>query len=279
MPKPGMVVTDLDGTLFQSERRISARNYRTLEDLGSRRVLRVVATGRHLLSARRVLADGFPIDFLIFSSGAGILAWRSQKLLRSISMSEEEVASAFEAFSSRSLDFMVHRPIPHNHHFVYYSSGEGNPDFEARCALYREFAKPGRPGLLPMRKACQLLAIEPYFRSFSRYRQIKAQLPGLTVIRTTSPLDGKSRWLEIFPGRVSKALASRWLARTQGIREDRILAVGNDFNDLDLLRWAAKSFAVGGAPEELAGQFPVVRGGDESDFSEAVAIWRRECQL
>ncbi len=279
MPRPGMVVTDLDGTLFQTERGISECNYRTLTDLGGRRVLRVVATGRHLLSARRVLVDGFPIDFLIFSSGAGIMAWQSQKLLRSISMSEEEVTAAFEAFSSRSLDFMVHRPIPHNHHFVYYSSGQDNPDFEARCALYKDYAKPGTPGVLPMREACQLLAIEPYFHGSSCYRQIRAQLPGLTVIRTTSPLDGRSRWLEIFPGRVSKALASRWLARTQGIRQYRILAVGNDFNDVDLLRWAAKSFVVGGAPDDLAGLFPVARGQDESDFSEAVAIWRRECRI
>ena len=42
----GMVVTDLDGTLFQKERKASARNLETLRLLGDDGVLRVIATGR-----------------------------------------------------------------------------------------------------------------------------------------------------------------------------------------------------------------------------------------
>jgi hypothetical protein len=45
---------------------------------------------------------------------------------------------------------------------------------------------------------------------------------------------------------------------------------------LDLLRWAARSFVVYDAPEELLALFPAVQSGDESDFSEAVSIWREE---
>jgi len=57
------------------------------------------------------------------------------------------------------------------------------------------------------------------------------------------------------------------------------MAVGNDYNDLDLLRWAAKSFVVNNAPGELLARFPAVRSGDESDFSEAVALWQREMEF
>ena len=118
MKAKGMVVTDLDGTLFQKDHRISERNYQTLLDLGNRGIVRVIATGRHLVSARKVLSLDFPIDFLLFSSGAGILAWPEQRLLFSASMNREEVSLAFDALSRRSLDFMVHRPVPENHHFL-----------------------------------------------------------------------------------------------------------------------------------------------------------------
>jgi hydroxymethylpyrimidine pyrophosphatase-like HAD family hydrolase len=271
-----MVITDLDGTLFQKDHRISKRNYQTLLDLGERTIVRVIATGRNLFSAHKVLPLEFPIDFLIFSSGAGIMAWSRQELLFSASMNQEEVALAFEALSRRSLDFMVHLPIPENHHFLYYPSGQPNPDFEARCILYNDFATAGRKQDIPPGEACQLVAIEPFFSPTSYYPEIRKELDRLSVVRTTSPLDGRSRWIEVFSNQVSKAQASARIARNLGIQEERIMAIGNDFNDLDLLQWAARSFVVNDAPGELLSRFPVVRSGDESDFSEAVILWQKE---
>jgi hydroxymethylpyrimidine pyrophosphatase-like HAD family hydrolase len=279
MKAKGMMVTDLDGTLFQKDHRISARNYRTLLDLGEQGIVRVIATGRNLYSAHKVLAPDFPIDFLVFSSGAGILAWPEQKLLFSASMNREEVSLAFTSLSRHSLDFMVHRPIPDNHHFLYFSSGQLNPDFEARCKLYQDFATPGRAQQIPTGEACQLVAIEPQFRSVSCYSEIREELDRMTVVRTTSPLDGRSCWIEIFSKDVSKALAAMRIARDLRIREETVMAVGNDYNDLDLLRWAARSFVVNGAPEELLGLFPTVHSADESDFSVAVDRWQEETHL
>jgi hydroxymethylpyrimidine pyrophosphatase-like HAD family hydrolase len=272
MAGKAMVVTDLDGTLFQKDHRISRRNYQTLLELGARDIVRVIATGRSLYSAHKILSPGFPIDFLVFSSGAGIMAWSGQEILFSASMNGREVSLAFDALKRRSLDFMVHRPIPENHYFIYFSSGEPNPDFEARCRLYRDFAAPGSNG--PPESACQLVAIEPHFRSTSCFSEIREELGHLTVVRTTSPLDGKSGWIEIFSGSVSKAQAAMRLVRRLGVREEAVMAIGNDYNDLDLLGWAARSFVVGGAPQELLNRFPAVRSEDESDFSEAVALWR-----
>jgi hypothetical protein len=279
MKARGMVVTDLDGTLFQADHRISARNYQTLLELGDQGIIRVIATGRHLFSARRVLSPGFPIDFLVFSSGAGILAWPQQELLFSASMNQEEVSLAFSALSRRFLDFMVHQPIPENHHFFFFPSGQPNPDFEARCALYKDFATPGRAQQVPPGESCQLVAIEPYFRSDSQYRAIREELDNLTVVRTTSPLDGRSRWIEIFSKEVSKARSSIRIARDLGIREESVMAIGNDYNDMDLLRWAARSFVVNDAPRELLDLFPAVSSNDDSDFSEAVRRWRGEQRL
>jgi hydroxymethylpyrimidine pyrophosphatase-like HAD family hydrolase len=274
-----MVVTDLDGTLFQSDHRISIRNYQTLLDLEQRGIVRVIATGRNLFSAHKVLPADFPIDYLVFSSGAGIMAWPRQELVFSASMNREQVAMAFESLSQRSLDFMVHLPIPENHHFLFYSSGRTNPDFEARCRLYREFATPGRMREKPSGQACQLVAIEPYFRPTSCYPQIRRELDHLTVIRTTSPLDGRSRWIEIFSPQVSKARASIRIARDLGIPEEAVMAIGNDYNDLDLLQWAVTSFVVKDSPQELLARFRTVCSVDESDFSQAVAVWRREAGL
>jgi hydroxymethylpyrimidine pyrophosphatase-like HAD family hydrolase len=99
------------------------------------------------------------------------------------------------------------------------------------------------------------------------------------VIRTTSPLDGASRWIEIFPLSVSKARGAEWVVRRHGIRDQDVLAVGNDYNDLDLLDWAAASYLVKNAPQPLHDLFPTVPSNDASGFSEAVSRWQRDLPL
>jgi hypothetical protein len=280
-----MVVTDLDGTLFQRHHRVSDDNLHTLHRLQEKRILRVIATGRNLYSARKVLPPEFPVDFVIFSSGAGIMDWASQRLIRAVAMGPAEVDRAFHLLREHRMDFMVHRPVPDNHVFVYFPSGRDNPDFRARLELYREFASPGKDGVVPMRRASQLLAIEPVAgapsdfpgqEAASLYPLLGRELKGLNVVRTTSPLDGRSRWIEIFSAEASKAQASDWLARRCGIDGIRVLALGNDYNDLDLLGWAPFRYLVGDAPEELREKFPQVSSGGEADFSRAVARWEEE---
>ena len=76
-----MVVTDLDGTLLNDRRKVSREEYSTLLELGRREIPRVIATGRSLFSVSKVLPDDFPVDYLIFSSGAGCLEWKKRELL------------------------------------------------------------------------------------------------------------------------------------------------------------------------------------------------------
>jgi hydroxymethylpyrimidine pyrophosphatase-like HAD family hydrolase len=272
-----MVVTDLDGTLFQSNHRVSPRNLRTLEELGRDGVLRAIATGRNLYSARKALPEDFPVDYLLFSSGAGVMEWPGQRLLRAISMDPHQARRAFAVLAERGVDFMLHRPIPESHRFLYYKRGlRQNPDFEARLIVYAQFAVAGDIARLPDEPACQLVVVEPPEVQPSAYESLRAELSGFTVIRTTSPLDGCSRWIEIFPPQVSKSQAAAWLARERQVQPDGILAVGNDYNDLDLLQWASKACLVGGCSVELLGRFPLVSRGEEADFAEAVEDWRKQ---
>ena len=270
-----MVVTDLDGTLFHGGRKVSETNFRTLVDLGNQKTLRVIATGRSLFSARKAIPVDFPIDYLIFSSGAGVTDWTKQELLKNHLMEKPEVETTFKAVVARDLDFMVHRPIPDNHFFVYFHTGRENPDFVERCNLYKDFASKGNTARFAMSNACQFVVVEPYTKPRSEYEDLKNELNTLKVIRATSPLDGRSTWIEVFPKGVSKSRAAAWIALIHQIERHEILAVGNDYNDLDLLKWTHMSFIVNNAPEELKKMFPVVSSNIESGFAEAVTIWKK----
>jgi hydroxymethylpyrimidine pyrophosphatase-like HAD family hydrolase len=93
------------------------------------------------------------------------------------------------------------------------------------------------------------------------------------VIRTTSPIDGESTWIEIFPPSVSKARAAEWIAAREGIESSRTLAIGNDYNDLDLLDWAPAGYLVANAPDDLKTRFPTVGSHEENGFTEAIGRW------
>jgi hydroxymethylpyrimidine pyrophosphatase-like HAD family hydrolase len=265
-----MVVTDLDGTLLDRHSRLADADRAALEALGRQGVPRVVATGRSLYSARRVLDPGFPIDYLAFSTGAGILDWASGEILLAHGLESEEVRLAVRVLSERRLDFMVHEGIPDNHRFLWRAAGGGCADFERRRGRHEDHARPLVGDWPQERRASQLLAVEPDGGD-SCPDELCAALGGLSVILATSPLDHASRWLEIFAPGVSKSAASAWLARRHGVDPRAVWAVGNDYNDRDLLAWAGRPRVVANAVPELRALYPMVAAHDEGGFAEAVA--------
>lgn len=261
-----MVATDLDGTLLGPDRRVSAANRRALQALGERGVVRVIATGRSRFSADRVVDRGLPIDYLVVSSGAGIVDFAAQEYLHTDALTPTQTAAAAEVCIVRGLDFMVHDPVPENHRFAFHRA-RGRADFERRIALYQEHCRPQRPPFESV--ACQLLAVHD--ADEAHLEAVTQALPGHTVLRATSPLDHRSAWIEIFPRTVSKSLACAWIAKRHGFRASQVLAVGNDTNDIDLLRWAGQARAVGDCHPELRGEFPLVAAHGDDGFAEAVA--------
>lgn len=270
-----MVVSDLDGTLLDSRGRLGEGNRAALAAVGRAGVLRVVATGRSLWSLRQVLAPEAPIDYAIFSSGVGVLAWPRGRLLRLRAMRRREALEAVRVARALGLDLMVHAAAPANHHFFYLRGARRarpNPDFARRCRRYRRYARPW-PGFLPGRtRVSQLVAIEPPGGP-SRHRELAARLRGLEVVRTTSPLDHRSRWTEVFPPGVSKSSAAAWLCARHGIDPGAVLALGNDYNDRDLLAWAGQARVVGNAVAALRERYPVVADNDRQGVAEALAAW------
>jgi len=269
-------VTDFDGTLLRSDRTVSQADRTALKRLSEQGALRVIATGRSLYSFNKVADPELPVDFVIFSTGAGICDYPARRMVRKIGLETDEVKRAVDVLLSAQLDFMIHDPIPENHRFLYHASGRPNTDFERRLALYREFAQPlagSQDGFGP---ATQLVVVVPPASGFDALQLVRERLTEFSIIQTTSPLDGESTWIEIFPRNVSKGLTSSWLATRLGIDLRGSVSVGNDYNDLDLLEWAETSYVVANAPAALTSRFACVASNDENGVAEAVERWLGE---
>ncbi len=270
-----MIITDLDGTLLRDDKTVSEDDYRTLLRFGEQSVLRVVATGRNLYSVSKVLPDTFPIDYLVFSTGAGIVEWKTKRIIERYHLGARKISAVFRFLRKNGYDFMIHEPIPDNHHFFYYKGTKDNPDFFRRIEHYKDFGKEGDDGKAPLQKACQFLIIEPGTTALDRYHDLKRNLRDVKIIRATSPLDKRSLWIEIYSNRVSKAHAGAYIAGIHSVPSEHVVAIGNDYNDVDMLRWAGTKLVVSNAACELQREFPGVPGNNCSGFTHAVDEWHK----
>ena len=275
----GLVATDLDGTLLGPDHTLGPRDAAALQQLGHAGVVRVVATGRSLKAAERVIDPGFPIDYLVVSSGAGVLEWPSRRILGEHRFGAAEGERVTRVLSGLGVDFMVHAPVPDDHCFRYVRTRRENPDFERRISRYDQFATRWKladgGGLAPAGAVCQFVAIVGGNEAHI-VDQARAALPGLEVVRSTSPLDGRSIWVEVRPPGVGKARAVACLAARYRLDAARTAAVGNDYNDLGMLAWSANAFVVGNAPAELRERFRVVSPNAAGGFGDVVDALRRD---
>lgn len=266
-----MVITDLDGTLFNNNHEVSLSDMKSLYWLGENKIVRVIATGRNFYSVNRALKDNFPIDYLIFSSGAGVYNWKSKSLMHSYYLPDNEVKQISKILINHQVDFMIHEMIPDNHKFIYHRSGIPNLDFEARIKVYEDFAYKLDPKNENYKHACQILAVFP--NDLGLFEEIQQKFNDIKIIRTTSPLDGNSIWMEIFPETVSKGHGVDWLCKKLNINPSKTISLGNDYNDIDMLEYTEKKYVVANAPDDLKERFPVCKSNQESGFTDALDLY------
>ncbi len=260
-----IVFTDLDRTLFTSDSKISQRNYDSLVKLGEEGIIRVIVTGRNLFSAKHVLPPDFPLDYLVISSGAGVINFRTQEILSKKEIENQVVCRVISYLKELDVDFMIHSPIPDNHHFEYFQASKPCVDSLKRIAHYKDFARLHQGEYRG--SASQFLSVVGAEKEHLVEHAIE-NLPDLSIIRATSPLDHKSVWIEIFPQGIDKGYACRKVIRKLAFKTEEVLTIGNDYNDLAMLESFTDSFVVANAPQELQDRFKVVATDREDGFTE-----------
>lgn len=257
-----MWVSDLDGTLLEKNGRISEANLEVFRKLGREKVIRVIATGRNLFSFTRLIKPAsLPLDYLVFSTGAGILDIQRNELIFHKCFGKDDIQRIGSVLMEKEVSFMIQAAIPENHYFHFAEGRRVSEDFKRRLEVYEGFGSP-LYSLGQLQEASQFLAILD--GGHRELKQLSALFREYRIIRTTSPLDHQSTWMEIFPREVSKGEAVHFLAGRHGIDSKEVLCVGNDYNDIEMLDYAGLSFVTADAPVELQQTYiPVCHPGED----------------
>ncbi|MGE4518133.1 MAG: HAD family hydrolase [Desulfobacteraceae bacterium] len=275
-PSKKMFITDFDGTFLKTDSSLCNNDITEIKKLKEQGIITAVATGRSLYSfdlafARLKLEPDF-LDYLIFSTGAGILSYPDKRIIKSSGLEKKHVIDISRFLEKEKIDHMIHNEIPYTREFVYKKFSDKNHDFNARIELYKNFCSPFSSDS-EIKRSTQVIAVLPPGHDIKIQSRIFNGLSSFNIVKTTSPLDNKSIWMEIFPENVSKSTAASWLAQKTGVKRKDILSLGNDYNDEDLLSWSGSSFIAENAPDDLKIKFKNVPSNDCGAVKTAIKNW------
>lgn len=265
----GIFVTDFDGTLYDHAFGFDDLGLLGMAALKSRNCLRIVATGRsNFIRHKEIDVKAF-CDYVIFASGSVIYDCANARLLHVDFLPQAKVYEICRILRDElKLNYMVQNVWPQNHTFKYWPLNSQIEDFKRRAALFADLAEYAPE--LPEIDATEIITIVNPNRRLEVVDTLKGRFPDLNIITATSPLDKTSIWLEIFPQNVSKSKACAKLLELLQLEGVPTAAVGNDYNDLDMLHWADYGFVVANTPKALWGDFEVVAAAGEGGVNEAV---------
>lgn len=266
---PGLLATDLDGTLAVGGV-IGTADRKAAVALKERGIPVLVVTGRNSKSLQKVEGLWDVADEVLFSSGAGLLAAEDAIPVEQTRLTSREVRDIVTILIKAGEDYCVLNPIPGNHCFSWrrHRPPRDNPDFDSRMDIYAEWGRPDDGSRLP---ASQVLVIRP--PGMLPDQNLKTALAPWSVFHSSSPIDHKSVWLEIFPAGMNKGSALAAWCGANSIDRNRVLALGNDHNDETMLSWAGMGRVVEGAPQVLKARYPV--RSFEAAAEEAMEMFQR----
>jgi Cof subfamily protein (haloacid dehalogenase superfamily) len=252
-----LIAIDIDGTLLPSAGTVmSERNRRALRQAESAGVEIVIATGRRQAYAMPLLAPiGLkPETVLITSNGTVTRTFAGDRIERALLPVEtaRELCGALRQFGGTTV-------------FTFDHDGPGELVIEsieqlhARIALWVEANRPFIREIRPLERA-----FDPgdapvqgmvcgTVEEMNRAEAWLAQSPFAEKIemhQTQYPSRNLSI-LDILPPGCSKGVALGRLARQRGLRSDEIMAIGDNYNDLEMLKFAGHPVLMGNATAEL----------------------------
>lgn len=260
-----LVVTDLDGTLWGSSTVVHDRTIIALEALRERAVPVLAATGRTWRSARRLLERN-DLELPLVALDGAVCLEVDGSVFHRVTFSPPDALGVLRALSESELAPIVHVDSPSAD-----SAAEpGAALLAAQEAFYGERLLRFPLDLLVQREPVQqFIAYGPRERLENAARG--AARHGHCTINSNALFGGTA--LTVDPFGATKWQGVERFCEIHGIDQQRVLAVGNGENDVDLLEHAHVACVVrDGAEEALAVATHVIDSPDAGGWAAVLDL-------
>ena len=233
-----MVGLDVDGTLMHWGGTISAATVLAVEKVRMCRNHVILATGRSIIATMPVAEVlGIRRGWAVCSNGAVTIR------LNPAAVGGYEIVEKV-TFNPRAALELIRDEMPDARYAV--------EDLGVGYRVSEEFPVgdlSGRQRTVSFDELCSTEATRVVIRAPGQHVSRFDDLVGRIGLNEVTYVVGTSAWLDLTPPGVSKASALETLRRQLGVYPDHTVAVGDGYNDIDMLRWAGYSVAMGNAPD------------------------------
>jgi len=259
------VLVDLDGTLLDGQGRIRPRNFDALHSLAERGVHVMIATGRSTVATLPAI-EGLDLEtpMLVFN-GAAIYCPKQGRLIEERILSNRVIERTLEYGRERDLLTVLQlaekkfATIPRNrdeeraleffHGLQQVERSELPDEYVIRAIYYSA----GHESSVALRDEVEAYIDAPTFLTHFPLN--------LLVTHRESPM----QVVDVHPPTRGKAEGLRFLQETYGIPPERVVAIGDAGNDLEMLRAAGLGVAMGQAQEPIRAAADRVIGHHDTD--------------
>ncbi|MDN3352988.1 HAD family hydrolase [Actinomadura sp. DC4] len=259
MTPPRLVATDLDGTTVRTDYTVSERTVKAFARVERAGSMLVMVTGRPPRWIHPVADAVGHRGVAICANGALVYDLHTERVIGTHLMTAEALRTAIEVLGEAlpGLGFAVEYEDGIRYAHDYELSGWDNKRSEDSIGLTELMSRP----------AAKLLARHPELDSDALLAEATG-LVGDVVLPTHS--NGR-RLIEMSAPGVSKASTLAELCGRHGIDAADVVAFGDMPNDLPMLMWAGRSYAVANAhPEVLAAVDVTVAGNDDDGVARTI---------
>ena len=258
-----LYISDLDGTLLTPEATVSDFTKAKLNLLAEHGVCFSVASARTAATVGKMFADTTLAAPAVLMNGAVIYDISKKEYVRTYPFSEESKSQLLDAVSGTS-GFIYTVDEGKLHTFYERNDTEHSRKFrEERETLYgKVFTKTASFTDLADR-SCIYFSTAGEEKDTSRLRETLAAIPGLHIEYYRDIYNEAFFYLEACAEGVSKSAAAREIREKGGF--DRMVAFGDNLNDLPLFEASDEAFAVANAKEDVKNAADAVIGRNCED--------------
>ena len=256
-----LFVTDLDGTLLSTAATVSPKNIKAVQDMVKAGITVTIATGR-MYQASLSIAKSLGVDVPIITYNGALIKSVSGEIFYTAYINSELVGQIINFFKNNN--WYIQNYCDDN---LYYPERDDNA-ISYENALNVSGTAIGWDGLLKITENVpKLLSITSgNAESVERIKFIKEKFGD-----KIAAFQSRDNYIEITSPSVSKAAAIKILAEKLNIDISEVMAIGDSYNDLPMLKAAGKSIAMGNSDDEIKNACDFVTGNCVDDgFAEAV---------
>jgi len=265
-----LIALDLDGTLLDSNEKISEKNIECIKEASKKGVKIIITTGRSYLSAERFIEQiGVPDPVITYN---GAIIGNTQNTMKTLTLNDSLISDVINLL--KDLDYA---PIIYltDHKKYYQSFGRYSKDFW-------EFSRGFEKGLIRVeditgekwKGVLRISVVADRPDILLLHSEIKHHLG--TRVRTVDTFFADwNFWIfEVLHPESSKSKALEYLCNSFHIRREEVIAVGDNNNDLDMISWAGLGVAMRNGLENVIREADYVTEASNNESGVAEVIQR-----